>query len=367
MVGLVIIAIIASILSYGFTIAKQNLSTDKVLWIILATTGYALFSYHYHGLSSRELRALLTASLFLVFFPRHIINEKLLSLLIFIGSLITCSVAFYYGVALNLEREAWPINAIPQATISAVMGITAIVILFTDTGTIKHKILPFLTIVCSLGAVILSQTRGIWLGYSLSAAIIFIILNRKKLFKFKLLFTTVALLSITGFSLKPVISERIYETQQEIKNIQAGNLNTSIGLRLQMWLLSPYMIEEHELLGLGNTHVERLHELKNEGIASRSLFGFHPAHYHNQYIDRAIKNGLLGLFLLLALLIVPGYYTQDRSRTHRFIICGISLLYAIASLTDVPFNHSQTLLIYLIFVCMLNTRSETEESDAKTL
>ncbi|MGF1724517.1 O-antigen ligase family protein [Photobacterium nomapromontoriensis] len=361
MVAITLISIIVTLFSYGLTSAKANIRHDKTLWLILTMTGYALFSYHYHGLSSREIRALLTASLFLLFFPKQLLTIAKLQILALIGSIFALGTTYYFNQYLGIDRGLWPINAIPLATMSAAFGLISVTLLFTAPRTKKNIAITLLAILFSSGAVLFSQTRGIWLGYTIVTGIVAITLNRGKVLNIKAIAIAVALLSVTGFSLKPVISERLAQTQYEINRILSGHLNTSIGLRLQMWMLSPEMLRNDWVLGLGNDHVTKFKELTAEGQVSSDLAGFKPAHYHNQYIDRSIKNGIVGLAILLALLIFPVYSSMKLSRDRRFILLSISLLYAIASLTDVPFNHTQTLLLYLIVISSVNMQPATEK------
>ncbi|GHA43909.1 O-antigen ligase family protein [Photobacterium aphoticum] len=357
MVGFAIVAIIASICAYGFNMAKSNIKNDKFLWVLLATTGYALFSYHYHGLSSRELRALLTASLFLVFFPHHLLN-RYLHVLLLIGSLSSLGFAFYWGVYLGVDRGLWDINAIPQATMSAALGLLSLVSALYLSN--PKRTICLLAFFLSTAAVLISQTRGIWLSYFVLIALFIIFQIRHVLTSKKGLLACVAILIAGGFSLHPIVEKRIGETQYEISQIMNGNLNTSIGLRLQMWALAPKIIDDNWLLGLGEEHKQKFNELYQQGSVSQALKHLNPAHYHNQYIDKIIKGGVVGLSLFIALLIIPLLSLTKSTYMHRYILVALVLLYAIASLTDVPFNHAQPLLLYMILVSCLMTPMENK-------
>ncbi len=62
MVAMVVISIIATLCGCGTSSIKQNLS-NKMLWIVSLITIYGLFSYAYHGLSSTEIRAVISGLL----------------------------------------------------------------------------------------------------------------------------------------------------------------------------------------------------------------------------------------------------------------------------------------------------------------
>ena len=44
MIAMILISIIATLISQGFYSVKHNLQHNKTLWVVLAMTGYALFS-----------------------------------------------------------------------------------------------------------------------------------------------------------------------------------------------------------------------------------------------------------------------------------------------------------------------------------
>ncbi|MGF1789123.1 O-antigen ligase family protein [Photobacterium profundum] len=353
MIVMMIIAIAATLFHRGLVPIKENLKNDKTLWVLLVITGYAIFSYFYHGVSSREIRALIGASLFLICFPRELLTQKVLLGLTLLGSSLCLAYACYYNLYLNIGRSRWPINAIPFATMCAVFGMLAITQL-SRTSSLSIKLQVSLALILSLSAIILTETRGIWLGFIVTAAIILLLKAKNNGISWKYATIGLAAFISIGFIVKPQIEQRIEQTQTEISTITSGNLNTSIGLRFQMWKLAPDMLRDNYILGLGNKHALRFSELYKQGIISKALFSFQPAHYHNQYLDKLIKTGIIGLFLLLALLALPLAQSKKLVTERKYQLIGISSLFAIAALTDVPFNHGQTLFTYLLLVCGLS-------------
>lgn len=355
MVALVVISAITSISYYGLQTTRDNLRHNRVLWVVLALTAYGLFSHFYHGISSREIRALLMASVMLICFPRELISQRLLSWLCLMGSIACFYMAYYYGQYLDIGRGAWPINAIPQATMSAAIGLIALSLSCNKNAS--HKTIAVLAFVISTAAVLFSQSRGVWLGYFVTVALMIILHFRSLLLTKKSCLVALLLLIMGGFALKPVVEARIDETQYEVNQIMSGNFTTSAGLRLQMWAIVPQLVEDNWLLGLGRYHREKFNELYQQGQASETLKQQNPAHYHNQFLDRLVKSGMVGVALLLALLSVPLIGLSRASHQHRYMLSSIVLLYATASLTDVPFSHPQPLLLYIFLVSCLTTSS----------
>ena len=276
-----------------------------------------------------------------------------------IGSICSLFMAFYYGQYLDLPRPSWPINAIPQATVSASIGVIALSSSFISE---KYRAISIFTFIMCTIAILLSQTRGLWLGYFTITSVLFIIRFKSLVINKKLTLIAVAVIALCGFTLKPVIESRVNTTISEMNKIANGNFNTSFGYRLQMWQLTPQLIEGHLILGQGGNHYKRFNSLYKQGEVSNGLKHLNPAHYHNQYIDRLVKSGVIGLFLLIALLITPLLSLSKKPLITRYTLNSLVSLYAIAALTDVPFNHAQTLLLYLFMICILQATSQNKEN-----
>lgn len=349
MVAMIIISIIATVCRYGLTSIKQNLS-NKMLWLVIAIAAYTLFSYAYHGLSSRELRAIIGSLLFLLFLPTQLITQNRLIGLVVLGSIVSSLYAWYYGIYLGLGRE-WPINPIPYSTLIASFAIMSLGLMLANTNKLV-KLLTLLAFLCCCFALIIGETRGIWLA-TLVALIAIATYNMIKFYQPKYwlyLGGLTLLLIIAGFAVKPQIEQRIVQTEQEYQAIQSGNLCTSIGLRLQMWQAASILVEDDPIFGLGDGHLNKINALYKQHRVSQCLYDYQPPHYHNQYLDRFVKNGAIGALLLLGLLLVPLKNIKLCTTTQQYFLVGIISVYASASLTDVPLNHGQTLFMYFFYI-----------------
>lgn len=354
MIVAIVISIIVTLLKYGTRSIKDNIK-DKGFWLVLVITAYAVFSYYYHGASSREMRALVGVTLLLLIFPRELINERVLKRLIFLGSVVLLASTYYFSLYLNLSRPQWPINAIPHATIGGVIVVLALILLI-NSHDYRDKIILGFVILLSIGAVIMNQTRGIWLALIIVFTIILLSKLKIKRINWKYTLITMIICSLGAYVAKPKLEQRIKETQAEIAMIQSGNLNSSIGFRFQLWALAPKFIEGHSILGSGNSHKDIFNALAQKGEVSTKLKRFAPAHYHNQYLDRLIKSGAIGLILLLLMLTYPLFFTQPG--VNRQIAIVVVAIYALAGITDVPFNHGSTLFMYLLLIFTLNSKND---------
>ncbi len=360
MVFMTIISIITSLTIFKFKVVKNNFKNNRFIWLLIIILSYNLFSYFYNGISSQEIRTLTASILLLGCFPYNILTKKNLSILTIIGTIFGFIGTCYFSKILHLQRDQWPVNAIPFSTIVATYLVFSLV-LFLHTKSRKIKITMLMMFIINISSLILSETRGAILAASI--AIIFILASELNLNKINLKVVAISIVVIFGmfFILKKPIDQRIDQTAVEYHKIESGNLTSSVGLRLQMWEIAPKLIENNIILGLGKEHLKKLDQLYFQGLISKQLYEAQTPHYHNQYIDKIIKTGLIGLVLFLSLLIIPVFLLRKKNIIYQQLSIGIIITFSIASLTDVPFNHGQTLFIYLLFIGFFYTSSLNKE------
>ena len=187
-------------------------------------------------------------------------------------------------------------------------------------------------------------------------------LRRKKYILFTFIIT--AILTSSGtFLFKDKINERYSQTIYEIKKIQSDDYSTSVGLRLQMWMLAPELIKQKLILGHGQEQREILKDKLEHGEISGPLYHYASAHFHNQFLDKVVKSGIIGLTLVIGLLIYPLMIVKKLLSLDTYIAIGLVSLFFIAGLTDVPFNHPQPLMLYLLFLVPICSRCKRVIND----
>ena len=365
LIPFIILSIIISVFLYKKELIIKNLKSPFI-WLLSLFCTYTIFSYYYHGSSSREMRALLGSILFLLFFPYQILTQRVIQWIVLVGSVAVCINSVYFNLYIGFSRYVGYINPIPYSTACALISIIAFSVLI-DSSSSKEKIIPTLAFLLSLPPIILSQTRGIWLAFTLS---IFVIIVSKciknppsiKQLLLPLIFTVVST-ATAAFLFKDEINQRYDSTIDEIRKIQSNDYNTSFGLRLQMWKLAPELIQEKPLLGHGQEQQNVLKEKLEDGEISSLLFKLASRNYHNQFLNTMVKSGIIGLILTLSILIYPLMMIKKLPPTERSITIGLVSLFFIAGLTDVPFNHPQPLMLYLLFLVPICSRCKRVIND----
>lgn len=329
---------------------KGRLCHPFVLLLLIYTV-FAIGSYISYGYSSREMRALIATSLLLLFVPLDLTRCKTwLAPLLAVSSASALAYVMIHVHILHLGRGSWSINAIPFATYCATLALIAGYGLINSEHK-KQKMLFGLGLCLGIAATLYTQTRGIWLALSVTLVILFA--GQLRHFKIsRQTFIVVAITAALALTLiGPKISQRYQQTVKEYQAIQGGNYNTSIGLRFQMWQAAVELAPISPILGHGDDHANQLRAMHQADQVSSHLIRFNPAHYHNQFLDKLVKGGGVGLVLFVTLLLLPIWLSRGQPQ-HKLVLC-LSVLFALASLTDVPFNHPQIVYLYFIVMAIL--------------
>lgn len=331
---------------------KNRLLSPYLIIIIIATI-YSIFSYYYHGSSSREMRALIAISIYLATFPLKRLSRRIVIFTLLSSCIILSISSAYHNLYLGEVRWVGYMNPIPYSTICAAIAVMCYSMLLTTSFKINKYLLSICLILASF-TIMIGQSRGVWLALLISLFVISITYIKRNPTTKKgivIFLSVIAIASSCGyFIFQKEIKVKIEQTRLEIKRIESGQKYTSIGLRLQMWEAVPKLISDSIFIGSGDSHRDKLRKLRMNGEISKSLYEFNPTHYHNQFLDKQVKSGLIGLVLLLLILIYPALEQKKHQPCDKPLIYGVISLYFIASLTDVPFNHPQTLIVFLLIL-----------------
>ena len=346
MVVLIIISTITSFFFYGLKNIKCNLKYNKLLWLLGASSILAIVADIYYGFSSSQLRAFISVFIYLTILPPTVTKKINLKYLTILGSITSTIYVFIQVYILEVGRS-WDINPLPYATFIASIAILTFYFLL-ESKNIKQRIQWLLIFISTLLPLFYSQSRGLWLAVAVTILVLLLksILTKNKITWLFILIVTI--ITLTLMTQLDTVTKRVEITKNEVLQIFNGNLHTSIGARLQLWQAAPHLINDSPIIGLGDTHVERKKELAKQNIISEQIIIF--THYHNQFIDAVVRYGVIGLSLLLCTIALPIYYFFKNNSEHKWPGALIVLIYTIASLTDVPFHHAQTLTLYFLII-----------------
>lgn len=112
----------------------------------------------------------------------------------------------------------------------------------------------------------------------------------------------ITLIFSSAYTLSDKFQSRIQAAQNDIHKMGQGQLDSSWGKRVAMYIVAGDIVKEHPLVGVGvgdykDASREAL-EKHNYGF-SKNVIDFLPKyHFHSQYLNGLVQGGLIGLFLL---------------------------------------------------------------------
>jgi O-antigen ligase len=280
--------------------------------------------------SLRELRNVFQPAFFFLL-VNHLAGEKRALRLTQILILTGCVMALY-GLSQSLvQGEAFRIRGTMSIwmTFAGIMMVLATLslahLLFTPSRRSSSWLIPALLLL--VAALVMTQTRGAWLGFAAGAALVLVC--RKRLFLLLL-----PVLALTIFVAAPhVVKERIRSI--------ADPHDVTARERLYMWGSGLQMIRDRPWTGVGLNGVKGVYPAYRDPRATGARWG----HLHNNLIQVAVERGLIGLACWLWMW--AAFYSAAW-RTHRTLEDGSGAAKAlvIGALAAVTAFHVEGLFEY---------------------
>ncbi len=332
---------------------RDQISQSPFIAILIASSILAIITKLYVGQSTSVLRVLISVTLLSMVINNTIIQRvKNNSVyLVSLSGVISFFYIYIHSELWHLPRHEWSVNAIPYTTMAAAISIISLYYFFRLKSR-TQKLFAIIGYIFSFYGVIMSETRGTLIALITATIILFtyqVIQNKSKKHIVKLSIVPILILTLLAINTN-FFKQRYISTKNEISSIYNGNLNTSIGYRIAMWQAGLELSKEPTLLGLGDSHIQEKQRLVDDGKALQISVKW--SHYHNDYISTFVKKGILGFILLIITLCFPFYYHLKFKNEDSLIPCYVSIVYAVASLTDIPLSQSNSLILYLMIILL---------------
>lgn len=130
--------------------------------------------------------------------------------------------------------------------------------------------------------------------------------------KKRVIITLSSLLLISSAYAVPGVQQGVtLATTQFDAYFSQGMVNTSIGLRLEVWRAAPISIGEKPWSGIGSENLdEMIAELVNRGEID-PILTTNVRHVHNEYLSTAMYRGIPGLASLLLIFLILFFRFQN--------------------------------------------------------
>lgn len=255
-------------------------------------------------------------------------------------------------------------NAVAFANLTLLFGAMTLLSLGFGPSTRWPRLevlVKLLAVALSIYATWESETRSSWMLLPILGLVFLLGLrNWKRRHKvYCALAVTVAL--VVSAAAIWTFSTRMHEISRDVQSFATeSDLDTSFGIRLQLWHASVLMFEKSPIVGVGPSKFRHeLQELQKQGVVSAEVVeGFGEP--HNDMLAALSGYGLLGLLSILSLYLLPAaVFFRRLSSDDRVIRVGaqLGLLFCLGyfafSLTEMMFRNMRSVPNYSLIVVTL--------------
>lgn len=205
-----------------------------------------------------------------------------------------------------------------------IFSISILFINYIDINYYLEKFSHIINLFCASYIILFSQTRTSWLSF-LIVIILFLFLNKNKVY-YTIFYFLVLLLSAVFlcFLDNAIISNRVtLSINSLLSYFEAGNMDTSLGIRLNMILIDFYSLKENLFWGTVKEDIQNLAQI-NEVFPRVTEISHHCRKYsgsHVEFLAVLVRQGIVfGLITIFSLFIFPiyiffrGAFLEDFSR-----------------------------------------------------
>lgn len=207
-----------------------------------------------------------------------------------------------------------------------------------------------------------SSARGGWVALPFFLFIWFYFRSSSKPWRKIGIAASLALvLSIASYFLLHTIRSRIDLIYTDILAFNSGNLDTSIGIRLQLWKAALHLFLENPFFGVGADGFKAaMQALVSSGYITQMAGEFGGAEVHNEILAQSVRFGIFGLISILLVYLVPLLLFWRLAQTHlrskrTAAVMGIFMVvgFFIFGLTVEIFNLKMTIAFFSLTLAVL--------------
>ena len=240
---------------------------------------------------------------------------------------------------------------------------------------IMIKVLKIMGFIAGLAVSILSSARGGWIAIPIFVAV-FVHFRTKGKFLNKIVLAVllIGVISLLGYLLVEPIRQRLGMIYSDFALFAAGNADTSIGIRFQLWKAAFHLIAENPVFGVGADGFGRAMDmLGTSGFITPAAAFYGKGEVHNEILAQTVRFGIFGLLSILAIYFVPLFLflRAAQSGTHQQDIAAImgvclTLGFFVFGLSVETFNLKMTAAFYSMTVAVLLAATARKPSAGKS-
>lgn len=307
-----------------------------------------------------------------------------------IAGILNGLLALYQAFVLDIGRVGGGIGIFKFSQVSGSISVILFVALLFSKN--RRFLFFYLTsFLFSMSAVVLTETRGTYVGLLLCLLVLAFFLKTLKNRIFGVIFLVSVYLLVGFFAASSKTDfANISGFQQDMSKYASGNVDSSNGLRIEMWKEALAIFSISPIFGMRSQGVdENLEEIIKRSKTKRtfnelvSLEEKNPdlskypkreimvkeisKNRHNQFFDTLANSGLLGISSLIFLIfsIFLAFKKNNSEQPLREVsLIGIGLLafFCGCGIGDVPFS-SNFMVPYIMIVCSIFLKIKMQEKE----
>lgn len=244
----------------------------------------------------------------------------------------------------EIRRASGFMNAIRYSELMGIaLTLAASRLLFWENDSPGKRALYGLTALACAAALILSQTRGAYLG-AVAAIVALLYFAKGRRVRVLAMSAVVLAIGTAGIAVTPGAKARLAAMiDRNPAELTTNTPSTAINIRLELWSLGLDMVKEHPVTGVGPDNIKRVFKKFHPGpIGYEDVWGS----LHNLYLHQAAERGLIGLAALLTLFgaMLRFAVKNLKSAFGPYTLWAAAVLpaYFVMNLTENSFQHVHT-------------------------
>jgi O-antigen ligase len=347
---------------------------------ILLYAGVQLAIYLYHEKAIREVGNYLTFvwGLFGIWgIRKYKPKAEIFWMGLVVGAALAALLSGYEAIVLG-QRAGGFANPIQFGNIALLIGVLCLVKALSFDAIGVRPVIYWVGVFSGIAASVWSQTRGGWIAILLIFGWIIVVATKgwSRLKKYLLFVAAIALFVALLLQPNSTVNKRIVEAVNEFNAyLVTGKDDSAVGARLAMWWVAIGGVDARPWLGGG---AKGWIELRDAAIEEGRLGAFSSGfnHVHNEYIDIAVKHGLIGLFFHLVLMLGPmllffgPHKSSSNPEVRSLAIAGmvVPMMYMDFGLTQTFLSHnSGRVVLSALWMCLAALMLNALEEDRQLL
>jgi O-antigen ligase len=267
------------------------------------------------------------------------------------GAFAALPVALYQIRILHIRAEGGAGNSVPFA-VAGMVGYTILWLACMRVGGTRRLLLA--TAICASGAsILLSGTRSLWPGLFIVPAVVGLIYRKHVLSQEfgRAVAILLVLAACTGVLVTNFVEKRTALATQDVSAaLETANYSGSFGRRLVMWRIGLDLFEKSPVFGQGPGNAQPL--LKKESFALTGA-ELSYSHYHDVFLNYAVRDGVLGVLIVLAMILGPlilaARYERDEIGTYGFaFLAGMEISFLLSGVMGIMFGQDIMDALFMI-------------------